>query len=216
MNPNQQKINFIDYIFNLPKNIKEELNNKMSEENRHYHNVYHVNNMLKIFQDCHIQNRIPKESDKVVLYLAILFHDAVYKVGDEKNERNSAEFMRNILKKNKVKISQIRINEASVLIENTKYNYEDKNPFGSNQRLNKLFQILKELDHSSFVTESFNFFKKNTENIKKEAIAFGLSENEVVKNQKEFLRKILNIDIFLDKNLNRLKNYNAKQLIAEL
>ena len=52
---------------------------------RHYHTIDHVDEVLANFESCRSLMRQPMEA-----YVAVLFHDAVYEVGQTDNEARSA------------------------------------------------------------------------------------------------------------------------------
>ncbi len=58
-----------------------------SEEDRYYHNLYHIQSML-----LGLQENKDLVNDYLPVYLAIWFHDAIYDSHSENNEEKSAEF----------------------------------------------------------------------------------------------------------------------------
>lgn len=75
-------------------NISLKIKNKYSEKNRHYHNLYHIDVMLKLANENASEI---KDLDEVLF--AIWFHDIIYKSRSRKNEKRSAKYLNKILKK---------------------------------------------------------------------------------------------------------------------
>ncbi|NAS30663.1 hypothetical protein GTQ40_06745 [Flavobacteriaceae bacterium R38] len=65
-----------------------------SNPNRHYHNLNHVDNLIKQIEQLSLS-----KSDNAILINVALFHDVIYKAGRKDNEHKSAEFAANWLLK---------------------------------------------------------------------------------------------------------------------
>jgi predicted metal-dependent HD superfamily phosphohydrolase len=76
------KLNYLINKYVLPKYL---------EPHRHYHNLNHIQKMLSLVSGKFMTSF--KEYTK--LYLAIVFHDAIYNVGSNTNEEESANFFLN-------------------------------------------------------------------------------------------------------------------------
>jgi predicted metal-dependent HD superfamily phosphohydrolase len=96
-----------------------------SEENRHYHNVEHLSNLLEQI----VLLKLQKEERNILIYTTLL-HDVIYEAGSNSNEEKSAEFAFNSLSKlglNKGLISKV----CEIIIATS--NHE------SNSKLTQLF-----------------------------------------------------------------------------
>lgn len=83
-----------------------------TEDNRAYHNLIHINNML--VEADKFDNKI---ADKEVVHLAIWFHDIIYDPMSKENEKASADFAKNIL--SQTNLSPERIEKCYALIMQT-------------------------------------------------------------------------------------------------
>lgn len=83
-----------------------------TEENRAYHNLVHINNMLQ--EAAKLESEI---TDKEVVHLAIWFHDIIYDPLSKENEKASADFAKNLL--SKTTLSPERIEKCYGLIMQT-------------------------------------------------------------------------------------------------
>ena len=73
----------------LPRQLEADLRTRYSEPQRHYHNWQHVEELLDLFEVAG-----PQLADPNAVYLAILFHDAIYDPKATDNEERSAELLR--------------------------------------------------------------------------------------------------------------------------
>lgn len=200
-------VNFRDYIFKLPSIVKLELNIKMNEDGRSYHNVHHVNDMLSKM-DLYLFNN---HQEKVVFYLTILFHDAHYIVGDKDNELKSAEFFKKLII-DYTKLDNHSIQMVYDLILATQYGDYTNNDLGD-RVLNKLFRFFKELDHNGYYSD-YSVFEQNGKNILKEAINAGFERNAVIQNMIAFNKKLLSINLFENAYLEKIKEKNILKWLS--
>lgn len=85
-----------------------------SEEDRYYHNLHHIQGMLKgLKENKDIVN------DYLSIYLAIWFHDVIYDSRSENNEEKSAEFAASELQK--LNLPESKIKFCCELILSTKF-----------------------------------------------------------------------------------------------
>ncbi|MEE9406731.1 MAG: hypothetical protein V3V28_01525 [Polaribacter sp.] len=78
--------------------ISIKIKKKYSERNRHYHNLQHIDTMLKLAKENASEI---KDLDEVLF--AIWFHDIIYKSRSKKNEEKSAKYLKKLLRKSKFK-----------------------------------------------------------------------------------------------------------------
>jgi len=93
------------YLENIIKNY--------SERKRYYHNLVHINAMLK--QASENKNNIQNYDE---MLFAIWFHDIIYKATSKNNEEKSADFAKSTLKK--ISNGKINIDNVYQLIMSTK------------------------------------------------------------------------------------------------
>jgi predicted metal-dependent HD superfamily phosphohydrolase len=95
MNINQQLQQMYPPL-HLPQKMLEEIIIAYSKPKRYYHTISHVLEVLEQFQQINTdkQWKNPKE-----VYLAIVFHDAIYDYGGKDNELQSAVFARQCIQK---------------------------------------------------------------------------------------------------------------------
>ena len=93
------------YLENIIKNY--------SERKRYYHNLVHINAMLK--QASENKNNIQNYDE---ILFAIWFHDIIYKATSKNNEEKSADFAKSTLKK--ISNGKINIDNVYQLIMSTK------------------------------------------------------------------------------------------------
>ena len=84
-----------------------------SEKNRHYHNLNHIQSMLKLAEE---NKKVLVDLDAVLF--SIWFHDVIYKASSKKNEEKSAYFCKDIL--GKLNLSASKINKITAFIISTK------------------------------------------------------------------------------------------------
>ena len=73
----------------MTDDLRAQLGRWYGSPGRHYHTLDHVDEVLERFETCRHQLRQAME-----VYVAVLFHDAVYEVGRPDNEARSAELAR--------------------------------------------------------------------------------------------------------------------------
>lgn len=99
-------------IFYL-ESLWNEIEKKYSEKSRHYHNLNHIQAMLKLAEE----NKKDLIDVDVVLF-AIWFHDIIYKSSSKSNEEKSAEFAKDSLKE--IGLETSKIEKVYQLIISTK------------------------------------------------------------------------------------------------
>lgn len=77
---------FNDFNLENREEIFESLKALYSEQHRHYHNLGHINFLLELFREFEYQIE-----DKISVFLAIWFHDAIYEPKEKDNEKRSAK-----------------------------------------------------------------------------------------------------------------------------
>ena len=92
--------------------VFEDLHAKYNEPHRHYHNLRHIEECLTEL------DKVPLESqDRIVVELAIWFHDAIYETSRQDNEEKSAKLFRFKSKG----ISEPVVERVAALILNTRF-----------------------------------------------------------------------------------------------
>src|SRR5262245_37767799 len=86
----------------LVLNCFEEIKKAYSDDSRHYHNLVHIEQLLQLADQ--YQNAI---QNKLVVDLAIFYHDVVYVAGRNDNEAESAAFASKELEKLDVEMEVI-------------------------------------------------------------------------------------------------------------
>ena len=178
---------------------------KQYPDSRYYHSEKHIIDMLidlstywtDFKEEFHIEEN---EEDKLyeILCYAILFHDIVYTVGAKDNEKKSAEFARSVLSDYKY------VKDVCNLILSTKINHRKFDT--------PLKKILHDLDWKGFMF--YDDICKNEEKIKTEAIRDGFNENQFVKGQLIFYKKIVKKKLYLTSNFH-IFNIKAKRNIQK-
>jgi len=98
---------------------------KYNEKHRHYHNVNHIEAVLK-----HLEKNKHLAKDYKAIELALWFHDAIYKVFSSSNELDSANWARDFLQNNGVE--NAFIDKVHTLIMATLH---DASPVDSDEKL---------------------------------------------------------------------------------
>ncbi len=125
MSENKLRKNFLNLISkysddeNYNVNCWAEVKNQYSSENRHYHNLDHLLNMLIEFYE--VRDRINKPD--VVLF-AIFYHDIIYHPSKSDNEHKSALFFKRTISLTKFPL----IEECIKMIEHSKDHETSSNP----------------------------------------------------------------------------------------
>lgn len=124
LNEDSFKRYFYKVFYNVVKREKyinelyEDVIKRYSASNRHYHNINHIYSMtdwLKVFMT-RLQN--PK-----FVFLAIVYHDIIYKTTRSDNEEQSAQYFKKIALK-KLDLKAPEIGYIMDLIRYTKHNFE--------------------------------------------------------------------------------------------
>jgi predicted metal-dependent HD superfamily phosphohydrolase len=92
----------------LPADVFEKVVKKYTEPHRVYHDITHINQMFAVAETLGIELTAPQE-------LAIIFHDVVYNIGDDRNEEKSVEFMEYILPNNFISQDDLSIAKRIIL-----------------------------------------------------------------------------------------------------
>lgn len=151
-----------------------------SHDKLKYHTIHHIDTMLSILEDKwkEIKEEFPEltEKDYTELWIAICFHDSIYKPGDSKNEVNSANLFSltfNFLDLDKKKIENLILSTIP---------FSDK----INTPLEKILHDLDWLGFSDLKTATLNEGK-----IINEFVSAGYSNKECITGQKNFYKKLL-------------------------
>lgn len=147
-----------------------------SKENRFYHNINHVKELLLL-----IDNFKDKISNLQAVKFAVWFHDAIYKAWRKDNEERSAKFAQDLLLK--IDVDKETINKVSELILLTKGHRVSTDNFDTNIFLDSDLAIL------GSDPEKYNIY---SENIRKEY--FFVPQNLYKKGRVAVLEKFLSMD----------------------
>jgi predicted metal-dependent HD superfamily phosphohydrolase len=195
-------MDFNKHIFIAINNV---LALKYNDDNGfYYHTIEHIKNSLDELNK--LENKLTEEEYKV-LYLAICFHDALYKAGDINNELNAANcFIQNV----GMFVLKPEISEwIKKLILSTK--------IGTNKeyiKSIKLADIMHDIDYIGFSTDNHT-------------VIAGLIYNEncgLVKTHTEFnllrakflIDLLLNGELFISKYFFKYNNIAYKNIKAEI
>jgi predicted metal-dependent HD superfamily phosphohydrolase len=204
-NIHSSAINLMDFNKHIFIAINNILALKYNDDNGfYYHTIEHIKNSLDELNK--LENKLTEEEYKV-LYLAICFHDALYKAGDINNELNAANcFIQNV----GMFVLKPEISEwIKKLILSTK--------IGTNKeyiKSIKLADIMHDIDYIGFSTENHN-------------VIAGLIYNEncaLVKTHAEFnllrakflIDLLLNGELFISKYFFKYNNIAYKNIKAEI
>ena len=137
----------------LLESLWQKIVKKYANKNRHYHNLTHIEAMLKLAE----KNK-EQIIDLDVLLFAIWFHDIIYKSSKKNNEEKSAEFAVEVLSKFSLEESQIK--HVSDLIISTK-----KHQIILNKNTDNAFLLDFDL---SILGQNWDIYKIYIQNIRKE------------------------------------------------
>lgn len=179
---------------------------RLYPDKKYYHSgEWHINHMLidltTFWNDFVNEFGFNKKEEKKLFEIAklvILFHDIVYKVGAKDNEEKSSEFARKELPKYKY------IEDVCELILSTKI---DNKKFDT-----PIKKIIHDLDWNGFMF--YDNLCINEEKIKNEALRDGFTEEEFIKGQLKFYKKISKIKLY-HTNLFYVFNTKAKRNILK-
>lgn len=102
----------------LINNTFDDLLNDYNAEQRHYHDLAHIGNLLVLFEDNRFRIR-----DEDAVFFAIWFHDAIYNTWKSNNEEKSADFAYEVLRQTSMPTEQI--NKIVAYIHATKTHVSD-------------------------------------------------------------------------------------------
>ncbi len=203
-----------DLLMNAWKYVEE----SYSEPNRFYHTKEHI---ISILTDI-INNVSLSESDKVLLSLAAIFHDAIYdkKNTDAQNVQASALLFVSWFKENKDNLTDYQdMFEViyNLILATSTHNsnyFLSKNP-----HIEKLCYLFLDLD-LKILASTPEIYKQYVENIRKEYNQF--TDEEFLKGRLEFCNTMLNkvfifksmveLNVIARENLNNEKQEILKQL----
>jgi predicted metal-dependent HD superfamily phosphohydrolase len=86
----------------LINNTFDDLLNDYNAEQRQYHDLAHIGNLLVLFEDNKFRIR-----DEDAVFFAIWFHDAIYNTWKSNNEEKSADFAHEVLRQTSMPPAQI-------------------------------------------------------------------------------------------------------------
>jgi len=188
------------YDVELRTNLFYDLYNEYSSESRHYHNLTHINNLLKYSKDFDLELK-----DRIILELAIWFHDVVYDPKSKTNEYDSVLYLNKFLLESfNFDINKFKFrNDVSNIVLSTKHN---------NSASSELEKIMCDIDLREFAED---WYMENSFKIKKE-FSF-LSDKEWREGRINFIKEFLNrkriyqTDVYYNKyEKNALNNLNAE------
>jgi predicted metal-dependent HD superfamily phosphohydrolase len=171
------------------------------QDKKYYHSKNHIDTLMidvvSYWDDFVAAYEVKKKDEAILLetlYLAILFHDIVYKVGAKDNEEKSAEYVKNAIPEYKY------LDEVVDLILSTKI--DNKN---FDTPLKKFFH---DLDWKGFMF--YDDMIVNEEKIKNEAIRDGFTEEQFREGQLNFYKSSAKKNLYLTPMFH-IFNVKAKQ-----
>jgi len=103
----------------------EEIEKRHSEIHRHYHTLEHINFVINGVYEL-FNNKLISDNDKDILLVAAVFHDIIYEIGKDDNEKQSAEF----LMSNTTFIDEFQQNDIhkvyGIILDTDKHDTENK------------------------------------------------------------------------------------------
>lgn len=156
---------------------------KYPQEKKYYHSVWHIIDLCKKLDDYAIRGRV-SVNDWTTLFLAIVLHDVVYRVGASDNEDQSIALAAHYLSIHRIK--GVDREEVFSLIEATKISHSE---FRTESE-----KIIHDLDWSGFLDHDTMVF--NEELIRNEAIRDGFSDDEFYQGQLRFYQLASKMDIY--------------------
>ena len=163
-------------IQNLPFDVSF-LKEYYSEPHRVYHDLRHINDLLTLIDE-HVEN----EEQALLLKAVAWFHDAFYdpKLGSPQNEQKSIEIFESV--SHLFEPSQAQ--EIKDIILATSLHMTDQS------NASALTQIFLDMDMGNFRLP-FERYMEYTKRVFDEYVLSGYSENEVLRGQKDFAKKLL-------------------------
>lgn len=156
---------------------------KYPQEKEYYHSVWHIIDMCRKLDDYAQRVRVSAD-DWTTLFLAILFHDVVYKVGASDNEDQSIVVAQRHLSVQPIK--GVDVGEVCSLIEATKVSHSE---FRTDSE-----KIIHDLDWSGFLNYATMGYNEGL--IRNEAARDGFSDVEFYQGQLKFYQRASEMDIY--------------------
>jgi pantetheine-phosphate adenylyltransferase len=194
----KDKIKYILNKYNISIDINE-IEKRYSEKHRFFHTIEHINFILnkiyKLYDNKDINN-----TEKDILVISCIFHDIIYIIGNNNNEKLSSEFLLSL----SPELNDII--KTSINIINDTANHKSSN---------KLSNIFIDLDMSIISDSSFPELLKYEKQIYLENQKYGFSTYK--KNRLDFLKHILlhtkyghNNQVNIIKLIEYIENYTPK------
>jgi len=163
--------------FGINFKSREDLISKLNEKHRYYHNMNHINDLISMVDtyDTSKYSHNLSSIEKKLLIAIALYHDAIYNVGSQTNEDDSAEYFISQCTKNRLEEIQI---VASVI-------RDTKNHIPSS----KLSEIFCDFDLRGLKEGDFLSLLENEKKIFKEFQKFDYSDYK--KGRISFLQSFL-------------------------
>jgi len=105
------------YVWNMLERV-------YSEPGRHYHNLWHIHDMVKLLGDCHL-HLLGSDEQRRAIMIAAFFHDAVYEPGSQENEEKSAALFASIADELRCESSVREYTRRLILITKHHFNRPD-------------------------------------------------------------------------------------------
>lgn len=188
-----------------------------SKNDKHYHTIYHINNLLKLWKE--YREEFLKEYPNLnedALIEAIKWHDSYYVPGNPTNELQSVDYYINA---SSIKVGHENGYNVSIgpnplvclIIESTQIGYDFTN-------MPAECKVMHDLDWSGF--NDYETFKNNCEKIYQEVIdnnpftkedeTFG---QKVRKNQIDFYRKYAEIPLYFTKTFSKFNDVARENML---
>lgn len=133
------------------------LDSLYSSDDRYYHNLNHINSCILLFVDHFHKLNITAYEE---IYLAIVFHDAIYNTHDKQNEFNSSILFKSVSGSFDLGLRQI--NRVSNMIKLTGTHSHNNHQATVDEK------VVLDIDLSSLGAENYKDFNRDTDNIRKE------------------------------------------------
>jgi len=176
---------------------------KYSSKGRHYHNMDHIHSMCDLW----VKYKKKIENPNFV-FLAIIYHDIIYKINKSYNEEESAEYFHVLAFNKKFDLKAVEIVYIKDLIRYTKHTcfFDTK--------LHKDAQLLLDFD-LHILSSSSSVYNQYCKNIRKE---FKRYTNFLYKKGRlDFLEKFLQKEkIYLTKEFSVFENKARKNMLNEI
>jgi len=163
--------------FGINFKSREDLISKLNEKHRYFHNINHINdliNMVDTYDASKYSHNLSSIEKKILIAIA-LYHDAIYNVGSQTNEDDSAEYFIYQCTKNRTEEMQI----VASIIRDTKNHIPSS----------KLSEIFCDFDLHGLKEGDFLSLLENEKKIFKEFQKFDYSDYK--KGRISFLRSFL-------------------------